>query len=51
MRSAMLVHWKTTAAAAATAAGYVILHSVDWKHVLMAAAIAAWGAVMKDFDK
>ena len=41
-------HWKTTAASAGLAGLHVLVNGVNWKQLLLAAAVAALGAISKD---
>lgn len=45
-------NWKTTLAGVIAAVGYALanLDTFTWKTALVAAALAIWGAVSKDFN-
>lgn len=41
-------HWKSSLGGAGLAAWEVLQHGVNWKSLLLAAAMAALGAIVKD---
>lgn len=47
----MFTHWKTTLAGAVAAALHVLANGTNWKQLLVAAGMAAIGALAKDHNK